>query len=326
MKIQARRRQKQRKADPLAASVAAIQSLHKDYQDRSKHLRRLSNKRMESRLKSVRNLLFQKKSQIEATRTKLRLFEEEVKRMEAEEQELLAAMGKSSLKETAEEFKPQKKTEEPAKVQEEKKEEERLQEVINTPYPKEDTRKKWYVIFDGPQKGIYTDWGVVQHIVKGKSYGHKAYFEERDARAALDLAYRTMLQAKAKDIVREEPEKMKIFPKHLQILTEAQKAEQKKLTGAKFEMMVRRLTNYKEGNRFENYYPARSEYGVKAIMLPGASPALVHDFVSCGLCRMVFLSPDLRELKGLPTNIQRAVGLFKRECLKRPKFGYQDSE
>lgn len=298
----------------MAASITTVQPVHQNNQDRPEYLRRFSYKGMESRLKSVRNLLFQKKSQLEATKNKLRLFEEEIKRMEAEEQQLLTAMGQTSIKESAEE----QPAEKPKLQKEEKPDEEkqRLKEVINTSYPKEDKKKKWYVVFDGPQKGVYTDWGVVQHIVKGKTYGHKAYSEERDARAALDLAYRTMLQAKNKEIIRDEPQKMKVIPKIPQILTEAQKAELRRLTGAKFATMVSKLTQYREGNRFENYYPARTDQGAKAVILPGANSELVHNFVSCGLCRMIFLSKDLGELKGLPANIQKAVSLFKKNVSK----------
>ncbi|PWA67013.1 reverse transcriptase [Artemisia annua] len=53
-------------------------------------------------------------------------------------------------------------------------------------------KQKWYVILNGPFKGIYSDWALASpHIIR-KSVSHKSYTSQEDAKQALKESYKTV--------------------------------------------------------------------------------------------------------------------------------------
>ncbi|PWA57903.1 Enzymatic polyprotein [Artemisia annua] len=53
-------------------------------------------------------------------------------------------------------------------------------------------RKKWYIIFNGPFKGIYSDWALTSPHIIGQSVSHKSYTSEEVAKQALKESYKTV--------------------------------------------------------------------------------------------------------------------------------------
>ncbi|GKB62878.1 enzymatic polyprotein [Tanacetum coccineum] len=53
-------------------------------------------------------------------------------------------------------------------------------------------KQKWYVIFNGPFRGIYNDWAIAStHIIR-KSVSHKSYLTKEAAEKALGESYKTV--------------------------------------------------------------------------------------------------------------------------------------
>ncbi|MED6171735.1 hypothetical protein PIB30_043538, partial [Stylosanthes scabra] len=50
---------------------------------------------------------------------------------------------------------------------------------------KPEVQRSYWVIFNGPMKGIYDDWSKVQIHVTGTPYGHKKYPSLTEAKQAL---------------------------------------------------------------------------------------------------------------------------------------------
>ncbi|KAI3779491.1 hypothetical protein L2E82_09212 [Cichorium intybus] len=67
------------------------------------------------------------------------------------------------------------------------------QEIFKTHQQSTDAQtKKWYVIFNGPHKGIYNDWGIANSHIVGKNVTHKSYKTKAEAETAFREAYKTV--------------------------------------------------------------------------------------------------------------------------------------
>nr|GEV63442.1 enzymatic polyprotein [Tanacetum cinerariifolium] len=53
-------------------------------------------------------------------------------------------------------------------------------------------KQKWYVIFNGPFRGIYNDWAIANTYIIGKSVSHKIYITKEAAEKALGKSYKTV--------------------------------------------------------------------------------------------------------------------------------------
>ncbi|GJY94896.1 enzymatic polyprotein [Tanacetum coccineum] len=53
-------------------------------------------------------------------------------------------------------------------------------------------KQKWYVIFNGPFRGIYNDWAISSTHIIGKSVSHKSYLTKEAAEKALGESYKTV--------------------------------------------------------------------------------------------------------------------------------------
>ncbi|CAI9281977.1 unnamed protein product [Lactuca saligna] len=54
--------------------------------------------------------------------------------------------------------------------------------------------KKWYVIFNGENKGIYDDWGIANSYILVKNVIHKSYKTKSEAEAAYNEAYKAVIK------------------------------------------------------------------------------------------------------------------------------------
>nr|GEZ01348.1 enzymatic polyprotein [Tanacetum cinerariifolium] len=103
-------------------------------------------------------------------------------------------------------------------------------------------KPKWYVIFNGPFRGIYTDWATASTHKIGKSVSHKSYLTKEAAEKALEESYKT--------IATEETQKSKQFVslnQHLQSQTAKLNAfnRMKNIPTAKEKEEMRRPTEQK---------------------------------------------------------------------------------
>nr|GEZ45816.1 enzymatic polyprotein [Tanacetum cinerariifolium] len=76
-------------------------------------------------------------------------------------------------------------------------------------------KPKWYVISNGPFRGIYTDWATASTHIIGKSVSHKSYLTKEATEKAFEESYKT--------IATEEIQKSKqcvSLNQHLQSQTE----------------------------------------------------------------------------------------------------------
>nr|GFC96136.1 enzymatic polyprotein [Tanacetum cinerariifolium] len=104
-------------------------------------------------------------------------------------------------------------------------------------------KPKWYVIFNGPFRGIYTDWATSStHIIK-KSVSHKSYLTKEAAEKALEESYKTIATKetqKSKQFVslnqhlQSQTEKLNAFNRMKNISTAKEKEEMRKPTVENF--------------------------------------------------------------------------------------------
>nr|GEV98194.1 enzymatic polyprotein [Tanacetum cinerariifolium] len=53
-------------------------------------------------------------------------------------------------------------------------------------------KQKWYVIFNGPFKGIYNEWAIASTHIIGKTVSHKSYLTKEAAEKAIGESYKTV--------------------------------------------------------------------------------------------------------------------------------------
>ena len=54
--------------------------------------------------------------------------------------------------------------------------------------------KKWYVIFNGENKGIYDNWGIANSYILWKNVIQKSYKTKNEAEAAYREAYKEVIK------------------------------------------------------------------------------------------------------------------------------------
>ncbi|UJT32104.1 translational transactivator [Soymovirus malvae] len=266
---------------------------------------------MESKIKILKNEAVQKGVRIETLQKKLIKEQQELQELETTIAKLM-----KELPEPSSEVPKQKEPEAlPAKLPVPKKrvswaeqaeEDERIQQILFGQNP-----EKYYVVFDGPQKGIYQDWGVVHNIVNGKSYGFKSYEKKEEAEAAYKTAFRTVLCNNVEKISQPKG-KIQLFPqRHPQIRTVQELVEENTITREKFTIQVNALMNYSELTVLRKLYPVNTKTGVKAAFLQGADPREVNMFFKLGLISEIYLSQGLQEITKFPSKFVQAVRKYQ---------------
>nr|GEZ95298.1 enzymatic polyprotein [Tanacetum cinerariifolium] len=116
-------------------------------------------------------------------------------------------------------------------------------------------KPKWYVIFNGPFRGIYTDWATASTHIIEKSVSHKSYLTKKAAEKALEESYKTIATEetqKSKQFVylnqhlQSQTEKLNAFNKMKNIPTAKEKEEMRKSTVENFQRLLDSLMNYNE--------------------------------------------------------------------------------
>ncbi|CAL1371114.1 unnamed protein product [Linum trigynum] len=125
----------------------------------------------------------------------------------------------------------------------------------------EDERKskkgKWYVIYDGPFRGLYNKWAIVSHHVTGYNIKHQSFSTKEEAEQALRESYKAIaMKQKTESVTPQQRLVMKIPSISIKdIPTTKQKEEFIRPTLQKFQQCWEDLLNYKEIHTTTGFYP-----------------------------------------------------------------------
>ncbi|GKC34260.1 enzymatic polyprotein [Tanacetum coccineum] len=183
-------------------------------------------------------------------------------------------------------------------------------------------KPKWYVIFNGPLRGIYTDWATASTHIIGKSVSHKSYLTKEATEKALIQSYKTIATEevqKSKQFVslnqhlQSQTAKLNAFNRMKNIPTTKEKEEMRRLIVENFQRLLDSLMNYNEVHTTMLFYPKkRRNIGPKAVFMPEASPKDVYDYYVHGLVDTVYINGEtLRELQEFPPKVQSIIKGYK---------------
>ncbi|GJT89384.1 enzymatic polyprotein [Tanacetum coccineum] len=118
-------------------------------------------------------------------------------------------------------------------------------------------KQKWYVIFNGPFRGIYHDWSIASTHIIGKSVTHKSYLSKEAAEKALAESYKTItteeVQKSQQFVSLNQQSQFAILNavnKIRSIPTTKEREEIRKPTVEKFQRLLDSLINYGEIHTF----------------------------------------------------------------------------
>lgn len=130
-----------------------------------------------SRSKQIANLIFQKESQIKMTEARLQSQQRELAELKESLRPIPVSVSKIE-EATSSKSLVQSSEKNLSREEEDKRIKELIQQSSLLPPNVPVKQKKWYAIFNGPYRGVYTDWDIANSIVSGKNYAHKAYLSE----------------------------------------------------------------------------------------------------------------------------------------------------
>lgn len=207
---------------------------------------------------------------------------------------------------------------------------------------------KYYCIFNGPNKGVYTSWPVVSAMVTGKPYAHKAYATEKEALIALNenealfptgpstaqsskKEQQSFKQAVQFGFAKPTPKNLRpIMPsteqKAQRLLRTRPGSEPSTerpvspclLTYEDFEAHLQKarvMTDSDELCLFTINKKNVSLYGI----LQGCKQELVRDLFNCGLIDVIYPSNNLQEISLLPRGVFNAIKQFRKNICKTPE-------
>nr|AEE01493.1 translational transactivator [Blueberry red ringspot virus] len=187
------------------------------------------------------------------------------------------------------------------------------------------SKKEYYVIFNGPMKGIYDEWHKAAPHIQGKAnIIHKKYPTIDEAKKALGGSYAAITNAPA------SPKDSKVLlgrfkvpsvPTIDSIQTIESKMKALKVTQKKYNDYMEILYNYKDQHKLLHFYPKyRDTIGYKAIILPEASSLTTYELFKNGLADTIYFS-DSRVFNDFPERIKQTINnYFKRFAKERPCY------
>ncbi|PKI31819.1 hypothetical protein CRG98_047790 [Punica granatum] len=192
-------------------------------------------------------------------------------------------------------------------------------------------QKKFYVIFNGPMRGIYDEWHKVSLHVSGKpNIVHKSYKTLESAKDALKESGNTFAAKAAAELFphKEGINKLRSLgkihgessssrvPTISSIPTREEFEKKQVLTVEQYRWRFTQLVEYKEAYKSMGFYPVdRHSYGPKAIILPEASAETVYEFFMSGLVDTIYASG-----KSINEQFRLFNGRFK-EAISKFCFG-----
>ncbi|UBN09113.1 inclusion [Metaplexis yellow mottle-associated virus] len=167
--------------------------------------------------------------------------------------------------------------------------------------------KKFYTIFTGKNRGVYSNWGTVSAITAGKPLSFKSFGTEKEALIALNEHY-------------EEVEKLPRLTRLRGMPTTAKESVSKEkpisLTRKDFVYYF----NLAESSRMDeekSYFTINKKKISFFGFLANAKPEMVRDTYHAGLCTLIYPSSNLQEIRLLPKGVQEAIKKFRKNVLKQ---------
>nr|GEV00510.1 enzymatic polyprotein [Tanacetum cinerariifolium] len=183
-------------------------------------------------------------------------------------------------------------------------------------------KPKWYVIFNGPFRGIYTNWATASTYIIEKSVSHKSYLTKEAAEKALEESYKTIATEetqKSKQFVslnqhlQSQTAKLNAFNKMKNIPTAKEREEIRRPTVENFQRLLDSLMNYNEVHATILFYPKkRRNIGPKVVFMPEASTKDICDNYVHGLVDTIYINGEtLKELQEFPLKVQGIIKGYK---------------
>nr|GEY55173.1 enzymatic polyprotein [Tanacetum cinerariifolium] len=183
-------------------------------------------------------------------------------------------------------------------------------------------KPKWYVIFNGPFRGIYTDWETASTRIIGKSVSHKSYLTNEAAEKALEESYKTIATEetqKSKQFVslnqhlQSQTAKLNAFNRMKNISTTKEKEEMRRPTIENFQRLLDSLMNYNEVHATMLFYPKKKrDIRPKVVFMPEASPKDIYDYYVHGLVDTIYINGEtLKELQEFSLKVQGIIKGYK---------------
>nr|GEW91382.1 enzymatic polyprotein [Tanacetum cinerariifolium] len=188
-------------------------------------------------------------------------------------------------------------------------------------------KPKWYVIFNGQFRGIYTDWATASTHIIVKSASHKSYLTKEAAEKALKESYKTIATEetqKSKQFVslnqhlQSQTAKLNAFNRMKKISTAKEKEEMKRPTVKIFQRLLDSLMNYNEVHATMLFYPKKRRNIIpKAVFMPEASPKDIYDYYVHRLVDTRYINGEtLKELQEFPLKVQGIIKGYKKVSAK----------
>ncbi|KAG6782137.1 hypothetical protein POTOM_011527 [Populus tomentosa] len=201
--------------------------------------------------------------------------------------------------------------------------------------------QKCYVIFSGPQAGVYKEWATVQRLVSGKPYafqGYKTYELARKAFYDYCVRHNTPLQNVPRLITPVDV----LEPKISKVPTFADKAKMpaNPVINKAFSRFNKVRIPDPDDHEFvsietfdhyytlaestctdeQNHYFISETKGLRLYNVTiGASPKFVQTLYYCGLLNAAYPSPNLKEISLLPQKILTVVKHYRQKVLQDPE-------
>ncbi|CAL1354076.1 unnamed protein product [Linum trigynum] len=190
-------------------------------------------------------------------------------------------------------------------------------EARDSHYEKDDRKgSKWYVIFNGPYRGVYHNWVIASQHINGKPVQHQSFKTKEAAEEAFRQSYKVM--AMKEQVKNQEQQSQKLImkiPSIMSIPTTKEKEEQLKPVFQKFVSNWDMIINYEEKHTTMGFYPV-SRGGPKAVITEEASPELSYEFHQYGLIDTIYTT-TMKVFEYFPQKmrnvIRRYLELFAKE-------------
>ncbi|KAK1388256.1 Transactivator/viroplasmin protein [Heracleum sosnowskyi] len=200
--------------------------------------------------------------------------------------------------------------------------------------------KAYYVVFNGPNAGIYTTWDIAEKAVKGFSgIKHKKYKSFTEAKVAAGI-YTTQefkpplelissaeaLQPTYKGALTKEKTSSKIvlgsLPKNQQttLIQTDEDTDDIRYSEFKYLYQFGRLATEKEFVE-EHFFTTDKKNVSYFNFYPNANPEMVYEAYQYGILAQVYPSNNLLEIAKFPKEFRDTVKTYKKKCLKNQDIG-----
>nr|GEY48725.1 hypothetical protein [Tanacetum cinerariifolium] len=185
----------------------------------------------------------------------------------------------------------------------------------------------WYVIFNGPLRGIYTDWETASTHIIGNCVSPKSYLTKEAVEKALEELNKTIATEetqKSKQLVslnqnlQSQTAKLNAFNRMKKISTGKEKDEMKRPIVENFQRLLDSLMNYNEVHATMLFYPKkRRNIRPNAVFMPEASLKDIYDYYVHGLVDTIYINGEtLKELQEFPLKVQGIIKGYKEVFVK----------